>query len=355
MISFLILLDHSKAFDSVVHTTLLTKLDKLFSFSNTACGLIASYIGNRTQTVFLGSNRSEPLVNSRGVPQGSILGPLLFCIYINDLPDVLRYCKVHMYADDVQLYTSANVTDLNMCIRVINEDLNSINIWASNNGLCLNPSKSKCIYFSRRKTVLPTDITLQFNNARIEFVRTTVNLGITFNGQLTWSNHINVSVGKVYGMLRNLWAVKATTPFEIRMLLAKSYLIPVLLYGCELYQNCDSNDYQRLKVTYNNIARYIFNRKRNDRISSYSYQIYNMTFENVLKFKSILFFHKIIYTQEPNYLFEGIQFGRTRRGENNHHEKFSISNIGETIFCICNTSLEQLTIIYTMYKQRLQI
>lgn len=315
MISFLILLDHSKAFDTVVHSILLTKLDKLFSFSNTACSLIASYIENRTQTVFLGKRKSVPLANRRGVPQGSILGPLLFSLYINDLPEVLRYCKIQMYADDVQLYLSSNVTDLNSCIESINVDLNNISIWASKNGLCLNPNKSKSMLFSRRKTALSFENPIELNNSRIEFVQTAVNLGITFNSQLSWTNHINTTVGKVYGMLRNLWAVQTSTPYHIRMLLAKTYLIPVLLYGCELYQNCDSTDYQRLKVTYNNIARYIFNRKRNERISSYSYQIFNMPFDNVLKYKSILFLHKLVYTQEPNYLYEKIKFGRSQRGK----------------------------------------
>lgn len=243
-----------------------------------------------------------------------------------------------MYADDAQLYSCANVAELNSYINNINEDLNNITTWALNNGLCLNPAKSKCIYFSRRKPLLPIEINLNVNKSLIELVQTAVYLGVTFNGQLTWTNHINVTVGKVYCMLRNLWSVKDSTPFRIRMLLAKSYLLPVLLYGCELYQNCDSNDYQKLKVTYNNIARYIFSKRRNDRISNYSYQIYNMTFENVLRYKCILFIHKIIYTQEPNYLFERIKFGRSRRGKIITPKCFKFL-ISERQFFICTTRL----------------
>ena len=86
------------------------------------------------------------------------------------------------------------------------------------------------------------------------------------------------------------------------MLVAKCYLIPVLLYGCEIYANCDANDLRKLKVAYNNIARYIFNRGIRDSISVFSYQISDMCFENLLKFKSLIFLHKMIYTAQPNYL-----------------------------------------------------
>ena len=102
------------------------------------------------------------------------------------------------------------------------------------------------------------------------------------------ANHIASPVGKIYGMLRNLWAVKCSTPFKIQMRLAQTYLITVLLYVCEIYENCDANDLQKLKVSYNNIERYIFNRGVRDSISVFSYQIYNMCFKNLLKFKCLI-------------------------------------------------------------------
>ena len=96
------------------------------------------------------------------------------------------------------------------------------------------------------------------------------------------------------------------------MLLAKTYLISVLLYGCEIYANCDANDLRKLKVSYNNIARYIFNRGVRDSISVFSYQICNMCFENLLKFKCYIL-QKIIYTTQPTYLYRTINFGKSAR------------------------------------------
>lgn len=220
-----------------------------------------------------------------------------------------------MYADDVQLYSSTSMNNLGACIQNINSDLDHISEWAKNNGLRINPSKSKCILISKRNGSPIDNINLQIGNSNIELVKTSKNLGIFFNDQLTWSNHINITVGKVYGMLRNLWAVKNSTPFEIRMLLAKSYVLPILFYGSEIFYNCDCNDFHKLKVAFNNISRYIFDKRPRDRISSYSYEVFNMEFATYLKFKSLIFLHKIIFTKEPRYLFEKITFAQSARGK----------------------------------------
>ena len=125
-IAFLVLLDYTKAFDSVDHKLLLRKLQTLFHFSNSACGLIRPYLINRSQRAYLNGKISNSLNVGRGIPQGSISGPLLFCTYINDLLDVLHNCRVYMYADDVQLYRSTCVESVKHCIDSINCDLQKV-------------------------------------------------------------------------------------------------------------------------------------------------------------------------------------------------------------------------------------
>lgn len=222
---------------------------------------------------------------NRGVPQGSILGPLLFSIYVNDLPDVPAICEMQMYADDVQLYTYAKIKDDQSCITCINSDRKLIYNWARNSSLCLNPSKTKLITIYKRHLTNFAINGVEINNQSTQSVDTVSNLGLTFNYKLTWSNHINRIVGKVHGMLRNLWTVRLLTAFRIRMLLSKSCLIPSLLYGCEIFANCDDEDMRRMQVAYNDIARNIFNKKLQKRISQFSYQIFNTAFENLLRRK----------------------------------------------------------------------
>ena len=101
---------------------------------------------------------------------------------------------------------------------------------------------------------------------------------------------------------------------RIRMLLAKTYFIPVLLYGCEIYANCDANDLRKLKVSYNNIASYVFNRGVRHSIFVFSHQICNMCFKNLMKFRCLMFLQEIIYTARATYLYGTINIGRSARG-----------------------------------------
>ena len=314
-IVFLLLLDFSKAFDNVNHKQLLRKLRVLFNFSNSAIKLIASYLSKRMQVVCSGKNFSEFIQLFKGVPQGSVLGPLLFSLYINDLPNIIQSSKLHMYADDVQLYNKCDRNSMRQCAIDINSDLNAVSNWAKENGLCLNPAKSKYLVISR-KPVNYCDIRLYIDDMEIELVQKAKNLGIVFNNRLTFSDHVNLTVAKTYGMLRNLWSTQHFTPQRIRLLLAKTYLLPKLLYGCELFANLDSVCFRKMRVLCNNITRYVFKRKRFESVSMFSHQIYGPSLKCLLDSRTLILMHKIIYTKEPAYLYDQISFSRSERTNN---------------------------------------
>lgn len=315
-INFLVLLDHSKAFDTVDHEMLIKKLKNLFSFSTTSTKLLFSYLSNRAQSVYVNDIWSDSLSLTRGVPQGSILGPLLFSLYINDLPNQLSKCKIHLYADDVQLILSSPVQNMALGIASLNEDLQKIHLWASANGLCLNPRKSKCIVICKRSLNPSVCADIVINGEKIEIVTAAKNLGIIFNSNLTWNDHINSLAGQTYIKLRALWSTQYFTPFRVRILLAKTYLVPSLIYGCELFGSCDSVSKRKLNILFNNIIRYVYGLKRFDHVSSAAKNLYGISFESLLKTRILIFLHKIINTKTPKYLYDRICFSQSPRNRN---------------------------------------
>ena len=145
-----VLLDMSKAFDSVNHDTLILKLQDV-GISSDTLQWFRSYLSNRTQVVRIYSTLSEPLSVTSGFPQGSILGPLLFSIYTNDLPSIPQKCSTQSYVDDTKLITSFELKDNLDAIADLEVDLFKIGEWCSNNQLLLNPGKTKLMIFGSRQ------------------------------------------------------------------------------------------------------------------------------------------------------------------------------------------------------------
>lgn len=139
--SALVLLDYSKAFDTINHEVLAAILH-FMGLTDDGVSLISSYLGNRFQSVKVDSNISVPLPLVSGVPQGSILGPLLFIIYTSNFHTQIKHCRLHMYADDTQIYHAFTANNCHVANQSINEDLIAIQRISKQHALSLNPAKS---------------------------------------------------------------------------------------------------------------------------------------------------------------------------------------------------------------------
>ncbi|PZC76295.1 hypothetical protein B5X24_HaOG204807 [Helicoverpa armigera] len=154
MCTILVLLDFSRAFDCINIELLLCKL-KYYGFDDNAIKWFRSYLSNRQQRVEVRLSNGSTLTSSltpvnRGVPQGSILGPLIFILYCADIVNSLKRCRYHIYADDVQVYVSFVPSEYLNALGDLNEDLNRIASWAEVNGLVLNPTKTKYMIFGTK-------------------------------------------------------------------------------------------------------------------------------------------------------------------------------------------------------------
>ncbi|XP_065639571.1 uncharacterized protein LOC136072316 [Hydra vulgaris] len=191
-------IDLSKAFDTINHDILLKKMEK-YGIKNTTLDWFKSYLCNRQQCVISNDNKYSNLLEIKcGVPQGSILGPLLFLIYINDLPQSLKKLDAVMFADDTSLfYSSASIENL---FESVNDDLENLNTWFKVNKLSLNTEKTKYILFhsNHQKNNIPRMLPLlKIDNINIERTKTVKFLGIIIDETISWKAHINTINTKI--------------------------------------------------------------------------------------------------------------------------------------------------------------
>jgi len=189
--------NHKMAFDTVNHCMLLKKLN-LYGIRNTAHAWFREYLSDRHQFALINGTPSELGEIVTGVPQGSILGPLLFVIYINDLPTCLHKSSVNMYADDTTIYySSLKLEHLNS---VLQKDLLNVYSWLNSNKLSLNLLKTSSILIcgKRKRSSLQSDnLPLAIDSVKIGQVQTCDYLGVTIDQDLTFKRNLDKTI-KVY-------------------------------------------------------------------------------------------------------------------------------------------------------------
>jgi hypothetical protein len=311
LITVLVLLDFSKAFDTVNHKLLCQKLKKSFYFSDSAVEFIKSYLMDRTQCVFVNGAYSSALPVTQGVPQGSILGPLLFSLFINDISDSILFSRYHIYADDVQIYLSGSEEHIVSVINQINTDLTSIADWSTRNGLCLNSQKTQAIAITRQKPISMPSV--KVNGIAIPFSPKVRNLGVFMNCNFTWNDQISSVVSGVNGALSRLWCTASYTPVETRRKLTVALLLPKFQYCDVLYSQSSEGNKERLNKCYNSCARYVYGIGIRESVSGPAKNITGKTLSQQHAYRICALFHKIILEKTPTYLWEKLRFGRSQR------------------------------------------
>ena len=186
-LTLVVLLDLSKAFDSIDHCRLLSKLQAL-GIGRTALEWFRSYLTGRQQYVRIGSETSNLSPITHGFTQGSILGPALFNLYINDLPSIPESGSLESFVDDSKLYLSFPVKDAAAVVQLINEDLAKIATWCCYNGLLINPDKTKLLVMRNRQMLLrlPKDFHVTLLGKEVTPSNSVRDLGIEMDVMLSF-------------------------------------------------------------------------------------------------------------------------------------------------------------------------
>ncbi len=234
-IPFNVYIDLTKAFDSISYDILYYKL-ACYGIRGDALKLLVNYLTDRSQYVEIDGALSDKSKLSIGVPQGSILGPLLFNIYINDLHKSSNKFNFINYADDTTLNSTLEAfgdrKNVPQIQNNINRELTKVNTWLFRNKLLINSSKTKLmLFYTYQRTSYIPKITLSINETPIEMVEHFTFLGITFDTHLTWRYHINNVTSKMNPVISNLNSLKLLIPRQALVTIYNTLLLPHINFG----------------------------------------------------------------------------------------------------------------------------
>ena len=257
-----VFLDFKKAFDMVHHDKLLDKLS-LYLRNNTSLKFFQSFLHDRQQRVQLGGTVSTYGTLKSGVPQGSVLGPLLFCLFINDLPMHLSNKTVMctMFADDTTLSVSG--TSTNIVTNTLQKSLDELNCWCLSNYMVLNPLKTKYMVITTRQKhqLHPLSLSLSLGTMPVERVTEHKVLGVIIDEHIDWNAHLQKLCHKVSSSLFLLSKLRQYVDTQACRIFFHAHILSHINYGSTLWDNCSNVNLKRLNSLYRRASKIIITDK----------------------------------------------------------------------------------------------
>jgi hypothetical protein len=307
-VSILALLDLSAAFDTIDHSLLLSRLQNSFGICGTALSWFQSYLVERTQTVTCKGISSDPSVLSYGVPQGSVLGPILFVLYASPVSDVInRHAMLHeSFADDTQVHQSAPIAEIDGLMARTQECIADLKVWMTQNKLQLNDDKTELLLACPKKFLnhpsLPTS--LDIGDITVPFSSSVRSLGVTLDSTLSFKQQVTNICRSAYIELRKISSVRHLLSTEATKTLVCAFIFSKLDYCNSLLAGLPQYLIDRLQRIQNNAARLVCRSSKFDHISPLLHSLHWLPISHRIDYKISSLTYSAVCGTGPEYLSE---------------------------------------------------
>ena len=301
------LLDLSAAFDTIDHDILLRRLELTFGITGSVLEWFKSYLTDRFQTVVVGDERSSKCPLKCGVPQGSVLGPVLFTIYTQPLANVIRKFNVsyHFYADDTQIYGSFLPQDSDQFFVNIVNCIQEVKVWMDVNRLKLNDDKTEIILFGSDKNLSNVNkSSISIGDTCISLSSCVKNLGIYLDSDLSMSKQVSHIMKCIYLDLRRISQIRHLISVDIAQMLATSLIMSKLDYCNSILSGVNNDLLRKLKVAQNNAARLVLKKKKRDHASPLLTKLHWLPIDKRISYKLATLCYRCLNDLAPAYLSE---------------------------------------------------
>ena len=308
-VTALTLLDLSAAFDTIDHTILLDRLNVYYGISELALGWFKSYLPGGTHSVKVGNTLSHPAALQYGIPQGSVLGPILFSLYTNPISSIIHShssINHHFYADDTQLYITLSPTNFSCFIQKLKNCLNDIQNFMFANKLKRNPEKTEFILIgskNNRKQLLP-HFPINILGNQVLPAQSVRNLGVVFDSNFLFSDHVSQVIKPTRVHARDLYRIRPLLDLNTSVLLANALGSSRLDYCNSLFLSLTDSELRRLQLVQNSFCRVVTHSSKYSHITPQLKKLHWLPVKYRIQFKIGLITYKILNQGQPVYLRE---------------------------------------------------